>query len=314
MVSTIEALVPVFLVIIAGRLFGHLAFPSEDFWDKAASLAYWVLLPALLFRATSDSKLAGTNYIAIGLIVTLPILLTISLCIVFGRFTGRRMVADPAFLQSCIRQNSYVALAASYALWGQSALATVAVILAIYVPFTNTLCAWLLTRAHKANGNAALAWQKQLMAIVANPLVLACLAGILLAYTDFELPEVIGASIDIFAGAALPLALLAVGASLRFDVFRHEMTWLILASVIKLITFPMTTWIVAIALGVSHLELAVLVLVAAMPMAASAYPLTKELGGDARFVASAISLQTLLAMLTLPIFAMALGAYSISPH
>lgn len=297
MIDTIEALVPVFLMILAGRLFGWLAFPSADFWERAATFAYWVLLPALLFRATAKSDLAGDHMTMIAIVVVVPIIITIGVLLLFRRVEPLAYLADPAFVQSCVRQNSYVALAAAFALWGDAGLTILAVVLAVYVPFMNIAGTWLLTRAQQPQ----LFLHAQIQAICRNPLVLACLAGIGFGYLGFGLPKIVDTSLEIAGRAALPLALLAVGASLGLRVLRQRAGWLAAASAIKLLAFPGLAWTLATSLGMRSTDLAVVVLVAAMPMAASTYPLTRELGGDAEFVASAITVQTVLAMLTVPL-------------
>jgi predicted permease len=147
----------------------------------------------------------------------------------------------------------------------------------------------------------------QFTAIVTNPLILACLAGIGLAQIGVTLPIVVDRSLEIAGRAALPLALLAIGASLQVDGLRRRSLWLVAASAIKLLAFPLISLGLALALGLGRIELAVTVLVAAMPTAASAYPLTREMGGDADFVASAIALQTVLATLTVPLIVLLIG-------
>lgn len=301
MTDAVAALTPVFLMIIAGATLGYVKFPGADFWNRAATLTYWVLLPALLLRATANSDLASADVAGIATVVIVPILAIFGLMALVRRATALEFALDPAFIQSCVRQNSYVALAASFALWGDRGLAVLALVLAIYVPFVNVASTWLLARGQTQRNHRRGGRLRQFLVIATNPLVLACVAGIALAQIGLSLPPVIDASLELIGRAALPLALMAIGASLRLDFIRGRVGWLAAAMSIKLLVFPLVTWMLAKTLGLGPIELAVTVLVAAMPTAASAYPLTREMGGDAGFVASAITLQTLAAVLTVPL-------------
>ena len=55
-------------------------------------------------------------------------------------------------------------------------------------------------------------------------------------------------------------------------------------------------------MGISTLTTQVLVLFFALPTASASYVLTKVLGGDSELMAKVISVQTLVAGLTLPLF------------
>ena len=187
-------------------------------------------------------------------------------------------------------------------IWGDEALAAVAVILAVYVPFRE-YCKCLDAGSGTVPSirvRRTGAWT-QLSATLLNPLVIACAAGLTLSYMGLGLPIVVERSLDLAGRAALPLALLAIGASLRGWTSSHAApVWIATASAVKLVALPAITYSIAVAVELSPVSLAAAVLTAAMPAAASAYPMTRELGGDAEFIASAITVQTILAASTIP--------------
>ena len=67
---------------------------------------------------------------------------------------------------------------------------------------------------------------------------------------------------------------------------------------------------IGLALGLSQIELAVLAAVGAAPTATSTYTLATELGGDARLMAEIVSLQTLGATASIPLWLWLAGAVS----
>jgi predicted permease len=64
---------------------------------------------------------------------------------------------------------------------------------------------------------------------------------------------------------------------------------------------PLLAWAVAYALQLPTMETSVLVLFFALPTAPTAYVLTRQLGGDSQLMAGIITLQTLLAAVSLPL-------------
>ena len=69
----------------------------------------------------------------------------------------------------------------------------------------------------------------------------------------------------------------------------------------RLLAVPLLAWCVAYALQLPALERTALVLFFALPTASTAYVLTRQLGGDSHLMAGLITLQTLLAAISLPL-------------
>ena len=75
----------------------------------------------------------------------------------------------------------------------------------------------------------------------------------------------------------------------------------LLASGLKLLVVPALTAGVCAVFGVDGAARSVAVLFAALPTAPAAYALARQLGGDAELMAAILTVQTLLAALTLPL-------------
>jgi malonate transporter and related proteins len=70
---------------------------------------------------------------------------------------------------------------------------------------------------------------------------------------------------------------------------------------IKLLGLPLITYELLRLLGVEGVEASIAILFNALPTATSSYILASQYGGDAKLMASIISVQTLLSMITLPL-------------
>jgi len=137
--------------------------------------------------------------------------------------------------------------------------------------------------------------------LIRNPLILACLLGMLLNYSGLGMPAPLRPVAELLGQMALPLGLLAVGAGLSLRALRAVGPALLAASAIKLLLFPLLALGIARLLALDPLSGSLLVLFATMPTASSAYILARQLGGDAPMMAAIITGQTLLSVLTIPL-------------
>jgi hypothetical protein len=166
------------------------------------------------------------------------------------------------------------------------------------VPLANALCVVVLMR-HAGDGGAGLAMLAGQLA--RNPLILACIAGITVQAVGLPIPKVAAVTVDLIGKAALPLGLLAVGASLDLSDARAKLAPVIAATVLKLLVMPLLVALGAAALGVVTTAKAAALICAAVPGASSSYILARQLGGDAPLMANITTAQTLAAMVTMPI-------------
>jgi predicted permease len=143
-------------------------------------------------------------------------------------------------------------------------------------------------------------WSRIVIEIMRNPIVLACLGGILLNISGTGLQQSINDILMIFGRAALPLGLLSVGAGLDFTAARKSGSVVAATCLLKLIVFPLIMWITCTTLGLSVMATSVAILFAALPGSPAAYILAKQLDGDSLLMASIITAQTPLSMVTLP--------------
>lgn len=302
MAEALAAIAPIFLLLVLGFAFSRRDFPGAGFWPMAERLVYYVLFPALLIRSTAAIDDDG-SLLTITLAVLGPIFLVMAVVGLAGQRLGLDRLMLPAVAQAATRQNVYIAFAAALGVWGEPALLPLGIVVAAYAPGVNIASA-LLLGMHGPTPQPPLALAR---AMLLNPLVLACALGLTLGLADLELPALADEMLRILAAASLPLALIATGAGLRWQGLGAERHWLIGTALFKLTGQPLLALLVGWMIGLEGLALAVVVLFAALPLSPTAYVQTRAMGGHSDFMASAVALQTVLAMLTLPIVLALLG-------
>lgn len=297
----LNALAPPFTLIVLGIIFRHRGFPGDAFWPPAVRLGYFVLLPAVLFRELATAPLADIGqFLPFALVLVGGVLIVAALTLAVRGLLRFDFRAFGSVLQGSIRFNNFVALATVPALAGAGSGPLVAVAIAALVPAVNVLSVVALTPHGAATRGY---WRHIGGAVATNPLVLACVAGLVYNAVRLPLPFNLTGTIDLLGRAALPLGLLTVGAGLNLDTLkagRRTLSPVVAACLLKLVVLPVVTALLCAAFGVSGGSRTVAVLFASLPTASTAYALARQMGGDADLIATIITAETVLAAVTLP--------------
>lgn len=301
MITFLAALFPVFSVIVIGYLLKQYAFPGDAFWPLAARITYFAFFPALLINRLATAQLTGFAIMPFALSLVLPIFVLSLVLVLLKPYLRATNPAFTSIFQGSIRFNTYVALAIAAALFANEGVIIAAIGLAILIPLVNVLCVLVLTY-YVSHG--PLSGRMMLHALVSNPLIIACAIGIGLNWTGIGLPFGTGDVLEIFSRAALPVGLLTVGAGLDLKAVQASTSHVVLTSGLKLLILPLLTTLACIALQLDGLVGAVAVLYASLPGAPSAFILAQQLGGDVKLMAGITTVQTILAVATMPLVAL----------
>ena len=127
------------------------------------------------------------------------------------------------------------------------------------------------------------------------------LGGVAWQVLGLPLPQLGFQVLDMIGKGALGLALLAVGAGLRFGEAMAAKSPVAAAVLLKLLAMPalMALWLWVF--GVTGTPAAVALLSAAVPTGSGAYVLARKMGGDAALVANILTAQVIAAALTIPL-------------
>ncbi|MCW4151981.1 AEC family transporter [Halomonas sp. 18H] len=298
------ALGPLFGLILLGALLGRLDQPGGDFWPRMERLIYFMLFPAMLVAtlATADMQQVPVGRVALTLLGAMG-LLGGGLWVI-QRWLGLGPPAFTSVFQGALRFNTYVGVAGAAALHGEAGATVAAVAVALLVPVVNVLCVSSFMAAGTL-GSGGL--RQSLLALTRNPLILACLLGIGLNLSGIGLPGWSESSVELLGRAALPLGLVAVGVALKTRALLRLDAGVLAANITKLLLMPALVLTLGLLFGLDPVSRDITLLFAALPTATSAYILARQLGGDAELMAALITGQTLLAMVSLPLWLRLVG-------
>ncbi|MEM6842012.1 MAG: AEC family transporter [Bacteroidota bacterium] len=298
MIAVLGALFPVFGVVVVGFILKRIKFPGDAFWPYSDRLTYFVLFPALLINKLSVANLDRPELLPMMGVLFLAILAISALVWLAKPLIIWNNASHTSVLQGSIRPNTYIGLAGALALFGAEGLALTAVALASVIPLVNVISVLGFARWVPSNSPSA---SQVLRSILTNPLIVACALGLIINFSGLGLPSVFVALTDIVGRAALPMGLLSVGAGLQIRTLGKYWGALTLSSLLKLGLLPLLAYFLGRYFSLQGLPLAIIVLYASLPCSVSSYTLAAELGGDKVLVAAIITIQTLLAMLSIPL-------------
>jgi predicted permease len=296
--SILGALIPIFIVILSGYALRKLRFPGDEFWSYAERITYFVLFPALLLQKTATAQLDLRAFIPMLAALYAAVLAMTGLVFLMRPWRTYGAKAFTSFFQGSIRFNTYVGLSAALALFGDEGLTLAAVTIAVLIPLMNVLCVTVLVAFDDSEGKN---WRAVMSGITRNPLILSCVAGILLNISGIGLHSTVSDTLSLFGRASLPLGLLALGAGLDIAAARADRKVLAINCALKLLVLPAIMWAASQVMNISPLATAVAVLFAALPGSPTSFILAKQLGGDSRLMANIITVQVIVSMFTLPV-------------
>ncbi len=300
MIDILLSIIPVFLLIMLGHILRRNGVPSRDFWNVNDRLVYWILLPALLFHNTSASAIAeGLAGPFVGAIVGAFIAVSM-VALSMSKLAGHAAPVMTSVLQGSARHNTFIALAITERLYGAEGLALATLATAVLVPPTNVVMVSAMTVIHPRDKDHGLAGAL-IRDLARNPLILSVSLGLILNLAHGGRVPILHDVSEILGRAALPILLLAIGANLAVERIRVNLPPFFLATLLKMVLFPAAAVFIAVQLGVNGVPLLVAALYGSMPTATGAFTLSRQMGGDANLMATIISLQTLISLLTVPL-------------
>ncbi|ELX8378246.1 AEC family transporter [Providencia vermicola] len=286
---------PLFALIAMGFVLRRSSMISTDFWPSAEKLNYFILFPALLINSLGSAPLDSPKlpYLAGAIFFVLAI--SSVLVLIFKFIFNMSIPRFGAHIQGITRFNTYLGLAIIADLFGTDGIAIAAVIMAILVPSCNVIAVLALTSGSKVS------FKQLFLPIIKNPLILSCLIGILLNLSPIGLPFGSDQLLKLLAAASLPLGLICIGAALQTSTLRKEFKPLMTSTLLRLLAMPVLAVFTAKLFSLPEFETVLFVIFFAIPTAPTAYILTRQLNGDSQLMAGIITLQTVIAVITLPL-------------
>ncbi|NKN36758.1 AEC family transporter [Agrobacterium sp. a22-2] len=299
MILTFESILPVFLLVLLGVGLKRWPLINGSLWDGLEQLGFYVLFPALLFVTLSQADFSAIETGAVSIVANLSVLLMSIGTLALWPLLRRNGVDTPAFttiFQTTTRWNGFMALAIAEKVAGPSGLTLVALVMAAIIVPLNFINVGVMVWFGGGDRNL----KDFAVKIISNPIILGAGTGVIVNLTGLPIYGPLMQTVELVSQSSLSLGLIMVGAGLKISDALKPHPSAVLATVLKLIVFPIVMVALALAFDVEGEALTMLALSAAVPTAMNGYLLAKQMGGDAPLYAATATIQTAAAFFTIP--------------
>ena len=296
----IETLVQMIALVGLGALWRYFKpahMEVHAFRNAITDLVFYLLLPALVLRVLWQAQM-GLQTLQISAVATSSILAAM----LFSWFVCKscrveNRIMGAAILAASFANITYLGLPVLTAALGDWA----ASIVIQYDLFAATLLLFtlgILLAAHFGQKQTGIRPLRELGRI---PAIWAALLAVFLNLTAIPMPPVLEPVLRQLGNAVVPLMLIAVGLSLEWRGLQRK-AWgpLLMVIVIQLLLMPLFVWEVSGFFSFTPAQQLALVLEGAMPSMVLGLVFCERFKLDTAFYAAAVTLSTLLSILTLP--------------
>ncbi len=303
MLATLPVVLPIFALILTGWLARRGGLLGPQATSEINRFVVYLALPALLFDVMAHaawSEIWQPGFIAAFGGSSLALLaLTVAL-----RLRRGRPLADAAIdgLNAAYPNTGFMGFPLALVALGPAALAptTIATILTVCLVFAGAIV--LIEAGLRAGPGGARLVGAVARALARNPLLLAPLAGAMLAASGLAVPAPAETFLKLLGGAASPCALVALGLFLARSGGAgaprpgREAGATALLVALKLVVHPVLTYALGRWLGLSPILLHTAVLMAALPTGTGPFMLAEFYRREGAVTADTILVSTVLSV------------------
>lgn len=309
LIFSLNATVPVFLLMVLGYFLNRIGWVDDSFASKMNKFVFRLPLPVMVFH-----QLAVTDFASAwdGKFVLFCFFATL-LSIILVWLVSIPAVKDPArrgeFIQASYRSSAaLLGIAYITNIYGDAGMAPLMILGA--VPLYNIMAVVVLTLSAADEENleeggtgrrsldAALI-KKTLKGIITNPIILGIIFGFAWSLLRIPMPEIAEKTFTNIANLASPLGLIAMGASVDLSKVSGQLRPSVIAAFFKLIGLCAIFLPIAVALGFREEKLVAITIMLGSATTVSSFVMAKSMGHEGTLTSNTVVLTTVFASFTL---------------
>ena len=287
--NTFLALFPLYFYMATGAVLRKMKILKNEDLPKLNALLFRSFLFFSLFNNVRNADFTGADSGKLLLFGGLSIFFLFGLYMLVVPRIIKDYRQSSVAIQAMYRSN-FVLLGMAYAeqLCGADKLGPVSLLVSVVVPMFNLLAVltFELLRGGKVNVG------KILLKIIRNPLIIASILGAVCAAFKITFPEYLDKPMKSLGSAATPL--------------EKNKKLVLGVSAVRLILSPLLVVPVAILLGIRDAALVGIMTATAAPTAVVSVAMSYELGGDGELAAEIVATTSLLSLITMFLWVLAL--------
>lgn len=302
-----QALFPVIAIAALGYLARYREWLSAGESDAIERIAFWFLIPCLLFLGTSTAEFPADLDWRYLFAFYATVLLVYAGGMLFGKLAfGYPLRELSVFGMGGAYSNvTVLGIPITVEVLGEGAFVPMLLIITLHnlvLYTTGTIIAGWSENAGKSLGAQLYGIAREM---VLNPISSALLAGAAWNLLNLPTPAPLVATLELLTRAAVPGAIFALGAALTRYHIRGEVPAALCIVAIKLLVLPLAMWLMMTEVFDIHGEwMQAAVLLCCMPVGISVYVFSRRYSSGETAVATSIVMSALLTPVTLSVLTM----------
>ena len=298
LIFSLNATVPIFLLMILGFLLKKLGVIDDVFASKMNKFVFLVPLPVLLFEDLSTVDFAqvwNMKFVLFCFVVTLVCIILAALV----SFLWHDKSIQGEFIQASYRSSAaLLGIAFIQNIYGNAGMAPLMIIGS--VPLYNIMAVVVLSffKPDRKKLDKEV-WKTTLKGIVTNPIILGIAAGLLWSALRLPMPSILEKTVSDIGAVATPLGLMAMGASFDIKKAFGKVKPAAAASVMKLVLFAALFLPLAVWMGFRREELVAILVMLSSATTVSCYVMARDMGHEGVLTSSVVMLTTLFSAFTM---------------
>lgn len=298
LIFSLNATIPVFLLMVLGYIFHKIGWIDDGFAAKLNKFTFMVPLPVLLFgdlSAVDFGEVWDMRFVLFCFWVTVASIAVAAGISCIWKDRGIR----GEFIQASYRSSAaLLGIAFIQNIYGTAGMAPLMIIGS--VPLYNIMAVLVLSVFKPGQQRLDReVMKKTLVGVVTNPILLGIAAGLVWSALRIPVPGILAKTVDNIGGMATPLGLMAMGASFDFGKALDRVKPVITAAVIKLVGFCLVFLPVAVWMGFRDEKLVAILVMLGSATTVSSFVMAKNMGHDGILSSGVVMLTTLFSAFTL---------------
>ena len=289
-------------LILLGIGFGavRLKLTDREFMNRLNKLNFRLFFPFMMFNNVYNAKPEDLPSVKLMLTGPLTFLAVVALLLIIVPRLVKENPRRGTIIQAIFRSNFIIyGIPLTTYVFGNDKASVCGMMVLIMVSLFNVASVAVL-EMFRDGGKMRL--MPLLLGILKNPLMQGCIVGLAFYLLQIKLPPFIATPVTSLAGVATTLALVVLGANLKFDELKKNSRTISAVLATRLILLPLIMVPLGYLIGLRGVELFLILMIYGTPVATASYPMAQNMGGDGQLAGQLVFVSTVVSLVTIFLF------------
>lgn len=301
-----NAVAPFLILLGIGYGAVRLKFADRDFMNRLNTLNFKLFFPFMMFYNVYNARPEDLPSVKLMLTGSLSLLLVVVLLVLIVPRIVKENPRRGTIIQAIFRSNFIIyGIPLTTYVFGNEKSSVCGMMVLIMVSLFN-VCSVVVLEMFREGGKIRV--KPLLLGVIRNPLMQGCIAGLLFYLLQIRLPVFITTPLSSLSGVATTLALVVLGANLKFEELRKNGRAISAVLITRLVVLPLVMLPIAWLIGLRGVELFLILMIYGTPVATASYPMAQNMGGDGQLAGQLVFVSTVVSLGTIFLFIFAMSS------